>query len=140
MNTTHTFTNVTTALARAAGILAMATPWIGMLGTITPCGAQENARTVFETGVIVPASDLLPAELLHGSSYRVRDEVVTDGYMAHFRIDSDFVDKVTWAFFAGGVPMQNGTAEASAGLQWRRPARSLRGGNVCHHPAESTWR
>ena len=69
MNTTHAFTNVTTTLARAAGILAMAAPWIGMLETITPCGAQENAPAAFESGVLLPASDLLPAALLHGSPY-----------------------------------------------------------------------
>jgi hypothetical protein len=41
----------------------------------------------------------LPAEALQGSSYRVRDQVVTDGYMAHFKVDSDF-----GTFDAIGVP------------------------------------
>ncbi|MEN9974051.1 MAG: hypothetical protein RLZZ282_57 [Verrucomicrobiota bacterium] len=102
MNTTHPFTNVTTTLARYAGMLAMAAPWIAMLESITPCGAQENAAAAFESGVLLPASDLLPADLLQGSSYRVRDEVVTDGYMAHFQIDSDF-----GGFDAIGVPQAN---------------------------------
>lgn len=99
MNTTHAFSTLTSAMARCAGILAAATPCLWMLATITPCGAQENAPAAFESGVLLPASDLLPAELLHGSSYRVRDEVVTDGYMAHFQIDSDF-----GGFEAIGVP------------------------------------
>jgi hypothetical protein len=45
---------------------------------------------VFEQGALLHASDLLPPELLHGPNHRVRDEVLTDGYMAHFEIDSDF--------------------------------------------------
>jgi hypothetical protein len=43
-----------------------------------------------DQGVVLKASELLPANLLHGESYRVRDQVVTDGFMAHFTIDSDF--------------------------------------------------
>ncbi len=43
-----------------------------------------------EQGVVLQASELLPAEILRGTSYRVRDQVVTDGFMAHFTIDSDF--------------------------------------------------
>ena len=49
--------------------------------------------------MLLKASDLLPADLLRGPSYRVRDQVVTDGYMAHFEIDSDF-----GTFEAIGVP------------------------------------
>jgi hypothetical protein len=36
------------------------------------------------------ASSLLDAGTLQGSSFRVRDQVPTDGYMAHFTIDSDY--------------------------------------------------
>lgn len=50
-------------------------------------------------GVVLQASQLLPAGLLRGESYRVRDRVVTDGFMAHFTIDSDF-----GTFEAVGVP------------------------------------
>ncbi|MEO8613676.1 MAG: hypothetical protein ABI600_00925 [Luteolibacter sp.] len=64
---------------------------------ISPIFAQAPAA--FEQGVVLNASDLLPADSLHGSSYRVRDQVVTDGYMAHFQIDSDF-----GTFEAIGVP------------------------------------
>jgi hypothetical protein len=64
---------------------------------ITPAFSQAPAA--FETGVVLKASDLLPAEILKGPSYRVRDQVVTDGYMAHFIIDSDF-----GSFEAIGVP------------------------------------
>ncbi|MEO5715547.1 MAG: hypothetical protein ABIT37_18865 [Luteolibacter sp.] len=61
--------------------------------------AFSQAPAAVETGVVLNASDLLPAEILKGSSFRVRDQVVTDGYMAHFRIDSDF-----GTFEAIGVP------------------------------------
>lgn len=95
----HAFTIVTAAVARPAGILTVAAFCLCALGTATPCRAQEKAPAAYETGVLLAASDLLPAGLLHGSSYRVRDEVATDGYMAHFRIDSDF-----GGFEAIGVP------------------------------------
>jgi hypothetical protein len=49
-----------------------------------------QAPASFEKGVLLNASDLLPAELLRGEFHRVRDHVATDGYMAHFEIDSDF--------------------------------------------------
>lgn len=63
---------------------------------IAPAYAQPAA---YEDGVLLQASQLLPAETLRGPSYRVRDQVPTDGYMAHFTIDSDF-----GAFDAVGVP------------------------------------
>lgn len=62
-----------------------------------PVFAQAPAP--FEKGVLLNASELLPAELLRGESHRVRDQVATDGYMAHFEIDSDF-----GTFDAIGVP------------------------------------
>jgi hypothetical protein len=49
--------------------------------------------------VVLNAADLLPGVALRGASYRVRDRVETDGYMAHFVIDSDF-----GTFDATGVP------------------------------------
>ncbi len=61
--------------------------------------AFSQAPAAYETGVVLKASDLLPAEILRGPSYRVRDRVVTDGYLAHFEIDSDF-----GTFDAIGVP------------------------------------
>ncbi len=52
-----------------------------------------------EQAATLQASELLPAEALRGASFRVRDMVETDGYMAHFKIDSDF-----GTFAAVGVP------------------------------------
>ena len=52
-----------------------------------------------EAGVELAASSLLPAELLRGDSHRVREQVFTDGFLAHFEIDSDF-----GTFEAAGVP------------------------------------
>jgi hypothetical protein len=61
--------------------------------------ASAQAPAAYETGVLLNAADLLPAELLRGPSYRVRDHVPTDGFMAHFEVDSDF-----GTFTAIGVP------------------------------------
>jgi hypothetical protein len=66
---------------------------------IAPAFAQAPAAASFEQGALVQAAVLLPADLLRGPSYRVRDLVGTDGYMAHFEIDTDF-----GTFNAIGVP------------------------------------
>ncbi|MES2925065.1 MAG: hypothetical protein V4819_26155 [Verrucomicrobiota bacterium] len=71
---------------------------LALAALIAPALSQAP-QPAFETGVMLQASSLLPAEVLHGVSYRVRDHVPTDGYMAHFTIDSDF-----GTFTAVGVP------------------------------------
>ncbi len=66
------------------------------------CGAVTlvaQSPADHETAVVLNAADLLPADLLRGTSHRVREQVVTDGFMAHFEIDSDF-----GTFEAVGVP------------------------------------
>jgi hypothetical protein len=45
---------------------------------------------VYEQAVWLNASELLEPKLLRGPSHRVRDQAFTDGYMAHFEIDTDF--------------------------------------------------
>ena len=66
----------------------------------SPCLAQEAAPAPqLETGVLLSTADLLPAELIKGPSHRVREQVPTDGCMAHFTIDTDF-----GVFTAIGVP------------------------------------
>ncbi len=72
--------------------------------------SQAQTPAAFETAVVLNASDLLPADLLRGTSYRVRDQVVTDGFLAHFQIDTDF-----GTFEAIGVPqVKRRIAEAEA--------------------------
>ena len=72
--------------------------------------AFAQAPAAFETAVELNASELLPAELLRGPSHRVRDQVVTDGFMAHFEIDTDF-----GTFEAAGVPqVERRIVEANA--------------------------
>lgn len=61
-----------------------------LISTAAAQSPAPNASATREQGVILQASDLLPAELLRGPCHRVRDQVVTDGFMAHFEIDSDF--------------------------------------------------
>src|SRR5215831_2717804 len=36
------------------------------------------------------ASEILPAEILTGPHYRIREVVITDGYMDRFTVDSDY--------------------------------------------------
>jgi hypothetical protein len=74
----------------------LAVAWLAM---IAPATSQAPAPASFEQGVLFQAADLLPADQLRGASFRVRDQVVTDGFMAHFDIDTDF-----GAFTAIGVP------------------------------------
>jgi hypothetical protein len=72
--------------------------------------AFAQAPAAYETGVLLNAADLLPADQLRGNSYRVRDQVATDGFMAHFEIDTDF-----GTFTAIGVPQaQRRIAECEA--------------------------
>jgi hypothetical protein len=63
----------------------------------TPAFAQAPAA--YESGVLLKSAELLPAELLRGPTFRVREQVATDGFMAHFEIDTDF-----GTFTAIGVP------------------------------------
>jgi len=72
--------------------------------------ASAQAPVVFEQPVALEAADFLDPGLLRGPSHRVRDLVVTDGYMAHFEIDTDF-----GTFEAAGVPQARARiAEADA--------------------------
>lgn len=68
-------------------------------GAIVAGTALAQAPADYESGVLLNTTDLLPAELLRGASHRVRDQVATDGFLAHFEIDSDF-----GTFTAVGVP------------------------------------
>lgn len=61
-----------------------------LISTAPAQSPVPNAGVTREQGVILHSSDLLPPELLRGPCHRVRDQVVTDGFMAHFEIDSDF--------------------------------------------------
>ena len=69
---------------------------LALVALVCPVFGQSGP---YEQGVLLSASDLLPAEILQGASYRVRDQVTTDGFMASFVIDSDF-----GTFVATGVP------------------------------------
>ena len=55
--------------------------------------------SAFESAVMLKAADLLPADQLQGPCHRVREQVATDGFLAHFKIDTDF-----GTFEAAGVP------------------------------------
>lgn len=69
---------------------------IYLLAHVTTAQGEPAATEPVAT---LNAADLLPAELLRGPNHRIRDIVQTDGYLAHFEIDSDF-----GLFTAVGVP------------------------------------
>ena len=52
--------------------------------------ASEVRGEKFETPRNRNVSDILPAEMIKGPHYRIRDKVVSYGYMHHFTVDSDF--------------------------------------------------
>ena len=54
--------------------------------TAAPPGASQT----FEVPANRSAAQILPANLIAGPHYRVRDKVVSYGYMHHFTVDSDF--------------------------------------------------
>lgn len=51
--------------------------------------AVPAAQAAFESPAVLSASRLLGTDAA-GADYRVREQVPTDGYMAHFTIDSDY--------------------------------------------------
>jgi hypothetical protein len=73
-----------------------------------PAWAQAPAG--FEQPAALNAADILDPAWLRGPAHRVRDIVQTDGYIAHFEIDTDF-----GVFEAAGVPqLKTRVAEAEA--------------------------
>lgn len=63
-------------------------------GTAERRASERPASTAsaidHELPPVLRATDLLGPDLVRGPSHRVREAVPTDGYMAHFTIDSDF--------------------------------------------------
>jgi hypothetical protein len=91
---------------------------IGFL--VFPPAASAQATPPLEQAVWLSASDLLDPSLLQGTAHRVRDSVYTDGYMAHFQIDTDF-----GTFDAIGVPqVSHRIAEAEAVRQLAEVSKS----------------
>jgi hypothetical protein len=60
-----------------------------LLLLVVSASAQIAAPARFETPAVLSAAALLGPDAA-GPSHRVREQVLTDGYMAHFTIDSDF--------------------------------------------------
>lgn len=59
----------------------------------------SDAASRFEGPLSQKASDILPPNLISGPHYRVRDRVVSYGYMHHYTVDSDYgVFEVTGDF------------------------------------------
>ncbi len=52
--------------------------------------ASATSAAQFEAPANRKAAEILPAELLKGPNYQVRETVVSYGYMHHWTVDSDF--------------------------------------------------
>lgn len=61
--------------------------------------AFAQAPSAYEEPVWLNSSELLSPDLMRGPTFRVRDQAFTDGFMAHFDVDTDF-----GTFEAIGVP------------------------------------
>ncbi len=77
----------------------MKIPLLLHLACVVLAAPAYSQPAASEGGFLLEGSSLLPPGLVRGTSYRVRNQVPTDGYMAHFQIDSDF-----GTFDAIGVP------------------------------------
>ena len=81
-------------------IARCANEWTKRLPVPAVCGAiallllgaplVEATAAEYKVPANRKASDILPAELIQGPNYRIRDEVVSYGYMHHWTLDSDF--------------------------------------------------
>jgi hypothetical protein len=60
-----------------------------MVSMLLLCATAASAAQ-FEAPANRKAAEILPAELLKGPNYQVRDTVVSYGYMHHWTVDSDF--------------------------------------------------
>ena len=79
MNKEHFGRAMTRALCGAAVALAIGA------ATLTTANAQS-----FETPSNAQASQILPSNLLAGPYHRVRESVVSYGYMRHYKVDTQF--------------------------------------------------
>ncbi len=72
--------------------------WL-LIATLFQAPTPATAAPKFESPVNQKASDVLPPQLLAGPHFRVRDRVVSYGYMHNFTVDSDYgVFEVTGDF------------------------------------------
>jgi hypothetical protein len=51
---------------------------------------EARAQEVYEYGENYSASDVLPATVVNGPHYQVRDKVVSDGFMLTYSVDSEY--------------------------------------------------
>ena len=62
-----------------------------MVSMVLLCATvSATSAAQFEAPANRKAAEILPAELLKGSNYQVRDTVVSYGYMDHWTVDTDF--------------------------------------------------
>ncbi len=62
-----------------------------MVSMVLLCATvTATSAAPFEAPANRKAAEILPAELLRGPNYQVRDTVVSYGYMHHWTVDTDF--------------------------------------------------
>jgi hypothetical protein len=67
----------------SAALLAAVTPLLWLAGA-------ASAQDEFEYGTTYQVADLLPANIIAGSHYRIADKVQSDGFMFTYSVDSEF--------------------------------------------------
>jgi hypothetical protein len=67
----------------SAALLAFVTSFLSLTGAV-------SAQDEFEYGTTYQVPDLLPANIIAGSHYRIGDKVQSDGFMFTYTVDSEF--------------------------------------------------
>jgi hypothetical protein len=73
----------------AARIASLCATGLAACVALAICGAAA-AQQGFEKPPTLQAAKILPSELLSGPHHRVEERVANDGFMNHYRIESDF--------------------------------------------------
>lgn len=63
---------------------------MSLLGTCAIATGQQKAQVAYEVPPVIEVAGKLPQEILIGPHHRVRPTAVSDGYLNHYVIDSDF--------------------------------------------------
>jgi hypothetical protein len=56
---------------------------------LLPCGAAD-AEDTYEYGTVYQTATVLPANVITGNHYKIRDTVLSDGFMFTYTVDSDY--------------------------------------------------
>ena len=54
--------------------------------------SQANAKSTYETGIVLNASEILPKKVLTGPNHQVNEKVINDGYLNLYTINTKYGD------------------------------------------------